>query len=292
MTRPLPAYFALTFLLAWIWWLAMDAATAPLTTVWIRGLLFLPGTFAPAMVAIWLTWRSHGREGTRALLSGMFESRVRTRWYVFAVGYMAAVKLTAAMAHRVITGAWPAFGQEPWFLLVLAIVSSTPVQAGEEIGWRGYALPKLGARMGLARASVLLGVIWAAWHLPLFFMPGTGNTGQPFFLFLATVTALSVAMAWLYAHAGGSLLLVMLMHAAINNTTGIVPSAVADTTSPLTGSPSMMAWLTCAVMWLGAAYFLVRMPASVLPLALGSSADTDAERGLAEVDARGTAGTP
>jgi membrane protease YdiL (CAAX protease family) len=53
-------------------------------------------------------------------------------------------------------------------------------QAGKEIGWRGHALQRLAARTGLARGSVLLGVIWAASHLPLFFIQGTDTTGQSF----------------------------------------------------------------------------------------------------------------
>jgi membrane protease YdiL (CAAX protease family) len=134
------------------------------------------------------------------------------------------------------------------------------VQAGEEIGWRGYALPRLAARLGLGRASVLLGVIWASWHLPLFFIAGTDTTGQSFPLYLLQVTGLSVAIGWLYGHTGGSLLLVMLMHSAVNNTKDIVPSAVPGATDAWALSPSLVAWLTVTLLWLCAGFFLFRMP--------------------------------
>jgi membrane protease YdiL (CAAX protease family) len=266
-------FFVLTFLLAWTLWIAVAAIlVGSSSSIGIRALFFLPGTFAPGIVAIWLTARANGRTGTRALLSRLFEWQVGARWYVFAISYMAVLKLTAAVAYRVITGTWPAFGTVPWYLLLSAVVFSTAFQAGEEIGWRGFALPRLSARIGLGRASVLLGVIWALWHLPLFYIPGTDTTGQPLPVYLLSVTALSVAMAWLYAHTRGSLLLVMLMHAAINNTTGVVPSAVAvpDGANPLTASTSLMAWLTMALLWVGAAYFLVRMPTIPLPSAEGA----------------------
>lgn len=259
MPRSLVAFFGLSFLLAWMWWIAVAAVTAPSLSPAIRGLLFLPGTFAPGIVAIWLTMRADGAAGTRTLVSRLRETNVRVRWYVFAVGYMAAVKLAAAVAHRTITGVWPLFGQQSWYLLLAAVAFSTPFQAGEEIGWRGYALPRLASRIGLALGSVVLGVIWAFWHLPLFFIPWTDNARESFPLYVLSVTALSVAMAWLYGHTRGSLLLAMIMHAAINNTTGIVPSIAPDATNPLSGGPSMMAWLTSTVLWAGAAYFLARM---------------------------------
>ncbi len=105
------------------------------------------------------------------------------------------------------TGAWPRLGSEAWYLIPVAVAFSTPFQAGEEIGWRGYALPRLATRFGLARASVLLGLIWACWHLPQFFIPEADTFGQSFFVYVLQVTALSVAMAWLYARTNGSLLL-------------------------------------------------------------------------------------
>jgi len=236
------------------------AAAAVPSRPGLRALLFLPGVFAPAVVALWLAARAEGREGTRALLERLFKWRVDVRWYVFAAGYMAAIKLAVAVVHRAAIDAWPQFGTEALYLIPFAIAVSTVVQAGEEIGWRGYALPRLAARLGLARASLVLGVVWAFWHLPLFYIAGTDTTGQSFPFYLLQVTALSVAIAWLYGHTGGSLPLVMLMHAAINNTAGIVPSAVPDATQPLALSASLVGWLTLALLWMGAGYFLLRMP--------------------------------
>lgn len=221
--------------------------------------MFHLGVFAPALVALALTERAEGRAATLALVRRVFEWRVGARWFVFAVVYMPAIKLSVALVHRVATGAWPRFGQEPWYLMAGAIMVSTWVQAGEEIGWRGYALPRLSARLGLAPASVILGIVWASWHLPLFFVPESSTFGQSFPLYLLQVTALSVAMAWLYWRTEGSLLLVMLLHAAVNNTKDIVPSADPGATNTFALSASLVAWLTVALLWIAAAYFLVRM---------------------------------
>jgi membrane protease YdiL (CAAX protease family) len=146
--------------------------------------------------------------------------------------------------------------------MVGATIFSTVVggQAGEEIGWRGYVLPRLTSRFGLAQASVLLGVIWATWHLPLFFIPGSDLLNQSFPVYLLQVSALSVVFAWLYWRTEGSLLLTMLLHAAINNTKDIVPSAAQNATHPFTLSASPVAWLTVTLLWITAGYLLVRMP--------------------------------
>ena len=262
--RSLLKFFALTYIVSWILWIAAAAilrGAAPQASAFraISGFLYLLGVFAPSLVALALTARADGRAGTLALLRRTVKWSVGARWYVFALGYMAAIKLAAALLLRITTGAWPAFGQEPVYLMAIAIVFSTPVQAGEEIGWRGYALPRLSAHIGLSSASIALGVIWACWHLPFFFFSGTDKSGQSFPMYLLSVTALSVALAWLYWRTNGSLLLTMLMHAAVNNTKDIVPSAVSAATNVFSLSSSRVAWLSVAILWICAAYFLVRM---------------------------------
>ena len=256
-------FLSLTFAVTWICFFAAAAVSQGTTLAGLRNPLFLLGTIAPSLVALALTARADGREGARALLGRILKWQVDGRWYVFALGYMAAIKLTVALVHRVATGAWPIFGQTPVYVMAGAIVISTWVQAGEEVGWRGYALPRMAARIGLGRASILLGVIWAVWHLPLFLIPGTDTSGQSFPVFLLQVTALSVAMAWLYWKTGGSLLLTMILHAAVNNTKDIVPSAVPGAMNPWALSNSLVAWLTVALLWLCAAYFLLQMRSRV-----------------------------
>ena len=251
-------YFVLAYAVTWSVWLAARAAPAGGP----RGVLLLLGTFAPGLIALGLTARRAGRPGVVVLLRRLVAWEVPGRWFVFALAYIAAIKLTAAGLHRLVTGTWPAFGAMPWYLMLGATLLSTFVggQTGEELGWRGYALPRLTARFGLGRASLLLGALWASWHLPLFlFLPEADTFGQSFPLYLLQVMALSVAIAWLFASTRGSLLPVMLLHAAVNNTKDIVPSAEAGATNPWALSHSLVAWFTVALLWLCAGYFLVRM---------------------------------
>ncbi len=257
-------FFLATYALAWACWFAAAAllqrplSGGPGVVLFGNALLFL-GVFAPALVGLALTARAEGKPGVLAL-GGRILRPVRGYWYVFAVGYMAVIKLTAALAHRVIAGTWPRFGDEAWYIMAAAILFSMWVQVGEELGWRGYALPRLATRFGLPRASVLLGVVWACWHLPLFFFVKAGDTfGQSFPLFLVEVTAMSVALAFLFWRTKGALLPVMVLHAAVNDTKDIVPSTVPGATNALALSTSLVAWLSTALLWLAAAYFLFAM---------------------------------
>lgn len=254
-------YFICTYAITWTCWLTALAwtrrDTGPTSSVLFQALTIL-GAITPSLVAMTFVWRARGQEGVRALLRPITRANVPVRWYVFALCYTAAIKLTAAVLHRAITGQWPAFGTTPWYVMAGAILFSTWVHAGEEVGWRGYALPRMASRMGLGAASILLGILWASWHLPLFFMPGADTAGQSFPLYLLQVTALSITFAWLYARTQ-SLLLVMFMHAAVNNTKDIVPSMVEGATDPFTFSTSLVARISLVLLWIGAGYFLVRM---------------------------------
>ena len=93
--------------------------------------------------------------------------------------------------------------------------------AGEEIGWRGFALPHLAKRVGWLQASLIIGLLWAIWHLPLFNMAGMPQYGSPFLPYIGYTIALSVILSVLTLSTGGSVVIATLFHGAVN-TFGIV----------------------------------------------------------------------
>lgn len=261
--RALIGFFVLTFAVSWSIWigaaLLSGGSLGPNARFMaLDRLLIYIGVFAPALVSLTMTARLQGREATRALLGQVVRLPQQARWYVFALGFFAAVKLAVTITQRFVTGSWPSFESLPILLLVPAIAISTPVQAGEEVGWRGYALPRLANPLGLPLASIVLGIIWACWHLPFFFIPGSDNAGRSFPVFLLAVTSISVAMAWLYWRTGASLFIVMLMHAAIDNEALLFPSS-GSSSNPFSLNTTLTAWLTAAFLSICAIYFLVQM---------------------------------
>jgi membrane protease YdiL (CAAX protease family) len=177
---PLSSYFLLSFALAWGWWVSIGIAVPnPVTT------LILPGAWAPTLAALILTAQLDGRQGVRLWLSQLSRWRVGLRWYAFAILGPTCIALLALGLDLLLGGSAPSlasittrFGLAPNqlslfglllpFIFLVTLVGGGPI--AEELGWRGYAQPRLQARIGAGRAGLLIGVLWSLWHVPLFLL--------------------------------------------------------------------------------------------------------------------------
>lgn len=226
----LVSYFALCFIIAWSVWIPAGIL-APGATA-----LAIPGGWAPTIAALLLTWRAGGRDGVRELLQGILKWRVRARYYLFAVFGALGIALLAAGLNALLGGTFPdlqaiaaRFGvpAEPAYLFIAIspLVFITTIFIGgpiaEELGWRGYAQPRLQARMGAGLAGLVIGFIWSLWHLPLFYFIPSAVAGLPLGHYIPLVSALGVLFAWLYNRTGGSVLLCILLHAGVNFAFGV-----------------------------------------------------------------------
>jgi membrane protease YdiL (CAAX protease family) len=232
--HPLIVFFALAYVLTW--------PVIPLVVV--SPLLGLPALFGPALAAIIVAAVTDGGPGLEDLLGRLLRWRVGARWYALALGLPVALALTAAGLHLLV-GAHTSldFGG----LSVLNIVVFALI-VGEELGWRGYALPRLLAERSALAASLIVGALWGAWHLPTFFVPGTPQYGLPFSAFLLLTVAYSVVIGWVFVHARGSVLIASLMHGAINLSQGFFLGGV---------DPARTYWLLAGVY--GAAAFTLAL---------------------------------
>jgi membrane protease YdiL (CAAX protease family) len=252
-------FFFIAFFVAWLLFVSagLIADNAGLTP--LSRLLIFMGAISPGFVAIVLTAITKGGEEVKLLIGKISFRGTRIVWYVFAVTFIAFIKGLAALVFFLLYNSWPQFGTTPWYVMLFAIAVSMWVQAGEEIGWRGYALPLMSEKFGLAMASMLLGIIWATWHLPLFYIEAADTFNQSFPLYLFQVTGLSVIMAWLFWKVNGNLLPLMVFHAAINNTKDIVPSVSEASTSPFTLNASSIGWISLSLIWMVALYTIYAM---------------------------------
>jgi membrane protease YdiL (CAAX protease family) len=198
----LASYFVLAYAFAWSLALLVSVSM-------LFGLLAL---FGPTAAAIIVTASADGRAGVRALFGRLAIWRVGLRWYVVALGLPALLSL-GVVGLSLTLGA-PAAVQfnelSPLAVILFILV------IGEEIGWRGYALPRLQARYGALGASLILGSLWAGWHLSNLFIPGLEFYGYGFAAFAPYVVAMTLLFTWLANQTRGSVMLAWLFHGAIN----------------------------------------------------------------------------
>ena len=177
-------------------------------------------TFAgPTLSAFVMARVTEGREGPKRLLRRYVQWRVKLRWYLFVLLVIPASEVLGAI---VLPGVLASYHPVTLGLVLgypLAFVATLVLGGplGEEPGWRGFALPRLQTAYGPLAGSLLLGVLWAAWHLPLFWSGvWTPPTAANVVMFFVMTTALTVVISWVFNNANGSLLITMLMHASFN----------------------------------------------------------------------------
>jgi membrane protease YdiL (CAAX protease family) len=216
-------YFVLAFSFTWALWLpaVLDA----------RGLISsLPvpaqalGAFGPMVAAVVVTAQEGGRAGIRSLLRRIVRWRVAPVWYGVALLGPLALTLGSMALHVALGGQPPSLGALIGALpmvLIMFVYMMIFVALGEEVGWRGYALPALQARYSALLSSVILGMMWAFWHLPLFLNPDTFYSNLPFGLWLAYLIPFTILITWVFNSTGGSVLMAMVVHAAMNATTDL-----------------------------------------------------------------------
>ncbi|MFC1799541.1 CPBP family intramembrane glutamic endopeptidase [Candidatus Eisenbacteria bacterium] len=216
------SYFILAFGISWgIWipvilFLVKDGGWHPLLFAGVFGL------FAAAII---VTWISEGGSGLRKWLRRSFNVKINPAWYVLSwIVLPVAVGAFHFLLYYVFGGKPDFTGAEPWIKFVISVPIAALIAGGnEEPGWRGYALPKLTGRMSPLKASLLLGLIWSAWHIPLFTLQGWGGPEKHIGLFTVSVVGLSIVMTWLFYRSRMSVIPVMLFHQATNNISDAFP---------------------------------------------------------------------
>ncbi|MEJ2304258.1 MAG: type II CAAX endopeptidase family protein [Anaerolineales bacterium] len=249
----LVAYFVIAYAISWAFMLPLALSAQGLIQKQFPYALYYLASTGPALSALIVTAFAEGRAGLRKLLGHLVKWRVGVGYYIFAVLVPVALFGIALVINYIFTGVWTDLGLlgQADYLPYLGIPGVLGVWfltygMGEEIGWRGFALPRLQRNRPAANAALLLGIIWACWHLPAFFFRDTyiemGPLGFP--MFVVSIEFASVVFAWLYNSTGGSLLLVILFHVFFNWLS--VSEAGGDYVAILMSAP-MVAWALCMV---------------------------------------------
>lgn len=217
------AFFGLSYLLSWSIWIPLALSHFGIGPFHIpegvSELVRLFGVLMPAAAALLLTAFCVGRSAVKKLLQPLKTWRVGWGWWAAAVFvYPALLGITALIYNRLGWGPSLEPVQAGGATLVINIVILAVAALGEEIGWRGLALPSLQQRYSPLGASAILGILWATWHLPFWLLLDTFDQYGAGYLALNYLFVLPMTfyITWFYNRSRGSLSLVVAFHLSFN----------------------------------------------------------------------------
>jgi membrane protease YdiL (CAAX protease family) len=224
--HPLVCYFVMAYGFSWLAWvpyiLSLDGLG--LLPIHLTQLGILPGAFlGPCLSGFLMTAATEGKPGVRRLLHRFVQWRVGWQWYLFA---LCGIPIIIVMGFTPLPGMAAAVHPAPlqlilFFPLFLLMEILTSGLA-EEPGWRGFALPRLQQQFGPLLGTILLGILWGGWHLPLFLTSWQeGASGPAICEFILGTVSIAIIISWVFNHTRGSLLIAILIHATVDAFTSV-----------------------------------------------------------------------
>jgi uncharacterized protein len=222
--KPLLAYFVLSYAFFWVFLISIGvvigALHIPFATIpaWVMSAFVIFGSWMPTLAAVVVTGAGEGQAGIQRLLSKFFQFRFGLRWYLAALLPIPLFFLAGGVFH-LLGGTAPGNpGLSTGFWIGLIVLNLIQGATGEETGWRGFALPRLQNRHGAIKASLILGLLWGFWHLPLWLTSGLSGSDLLLYIlvFNAAIISLTFLMTWVSNQVPNSLVPVVILHFCFN----------------------------------------------------------------------------
>ncbi len=217
-TKTLTPFLVFTFFLTWglaaMLMLFYDQIVAIFGEINTSNPLYILAVYAPGIVGVLLVWRHYGLKGLGSFFKRLTLWRAPRTWWLFLIVGIPVFFYAGAAIKGTISDPFPF---SPWYMMLPALGLALFLGPIEEFGWRGLALPLLQRKFAPFWAGLILGLIWAAWHIPAFLMSGTPQSNWAFLPFFAGVVAISVVLTPLFNSSKGSLLIAVLYHFQMMN---------------------------------------------------------------------------
>ena len=262
---PLTAFFLLAIGLTWVFLITDALGSRGILPFRLPLPLMIVMSYMPTLAAVIVTGQTNGKEGVRELFRKLLIGRVGLRWYLFAIFGLAVIYIAVILLHNFMAGSsvlpilsekLPPLSPSQLVFYVIPMFLVITILNGEELGWRGFALPRLQARYNALTSSLILGVIWTLFHLPLFFtVTGSSQADWPFASFLVSTMAMTILYTWMYNNTRGSVLMAYLFHGAANTWSQVFSI---DHANPLVG------WILTGLLVLAAVIVIVQSGAENL----------------------------
>jgi membrane protease YdiL (CAAX protease family) len=259
-TKALAPFLAITFLLTWglgaMLMLFYDQIVAIFGEISTTNPLYILAVYSPGFAGVFLVLYHYGLKGLGSFVQRLTLWRAPKMWWLFLFLGIPVIFYAGAAIKGTISNPFPF---SPWYQAMPALALAFLLGPIEEFGWRGVALPLLQRKFAPFWAGLILGLIWAAWHIPAFMMGGTPQSNWDFLPFFAGVVALSVVLTPLFNTSRGSLLIAVIYHFQMMNP--IWPDAQPWDSLLIIIAAAIIVWLNRSTMFRrGSAVTEVLMP--------------------------------
>ena len=218
---PLVCYFLMAYSFSWLAWLpyVLSKSGLGLLPINLNQFASLPGAYlGPLLSGLLMAAATEGKPGVGRLLRRFVLWRVGWLWYPLILCGVPIIIVAGSLTQPGAEAAiHPVVPQIIWVFPLLLIMEILTSGLAEEPGWRGFALPRLQQQLGPLLGSVILGILWQCWHLPLYLTNWGGGAG-----WLEICEAiignigLTIVITWVFNHTRGSLLIAILLHATLD----------------------------------------------------------------------------
>ena len=223
---PLASFFILAIGLTWIFMITDALGSQGILPFRLPLPLMVGMGYMPTLAAFIVSGITEGKEAVRALFSKLLIARVGLRWYLISIFGLPVIYVATILLYNqfsgmptvpILSSRMPALPPLQLALSIVPMFIIIGIVNGEELAWRGFALPRLQRRYNALTSSLILGTIWTLFHLPLFFTKtGSSQADESFVGFLISTVAITILYTWIFNNSRGSVLLAYLFHAAAN----------------------------------------------------------------------------
>lgn len=225
MTQKISRFFIWTFLISWLMWLPTVLYAKGVNMAIPLLILGMFSSFVPSVVGLVNMRLTYGKSWFSAYLKPRLSIKFKVYWFgLIPVFFMLLGSVTYMLTQVLDPNFTPQNTPNPTMIpLIFLQILILGGALGEEFGWRGYVYPLMKKIGGPLKATLILGILWSLWHLPLFFMIGTVQSNMPIWQFLLQNTLFAFFYTWLYERTQGNLILMIYLHAIANTVSAVFP---------------------------------------------------------------------
>ncbi len=223
--KELRIFFVITFFITWALWLPSVLKALGISVPIGFLIISMMASFTPSIVGLILHRRFLGTELFKIDMRERLTFYFKKRWLIGILILFFGTSTVSYFLMRLFVRNFVPVNTMPWYMAPLVFIQILLIGGalGEEFGWRGFVLPRLLKITRPMYASLILGVLWSIWHLPLFFMEGTVQSNMPIWQFMIQNIVIAYFYTWLYKRTSGNLWMMIYLHAIANTASALVP---------------------------------------------------------------------